>query len=692
MIWSRRIGSANQSLHHTPKRENHPATNNTISSNMCKSPPPDAGKRDGEVNDVCSTNGSNSIVENNNSMNSSVVVTDGDDNTAASAKNASSSSSSPTSSLVPRLRRRRTKRDRQSSHESVLPITTITATTAIKTSSTSYKTIIKKKKKSRMTSKHADDTKSGGIDALLPTIACIIILTFVIMARLGFRGRATVAGIDLGTTNSVICVQSQSSSISGSGGGGEIVCIPDPMTNSPIVPSVVSFLDEHRRRSYRLTKTEKEYHASWKYGAGRPHPVDVIVGQGAKLRIDGHPHQTIYHAKRIIGRDVDHNSVVSLQDEIDFTIVDDGTGLAAFHIPYHLSPTADATAAAAAAATTATTTAKSVTATTPAAILSPSEIGSYIIHHLMTLTHSYLGHANIRSAVIAIPAKFEPSQRDATIRAYEMAGIRVVRILEEPTAAALAYGLHKRDDVQYVMVYDFGGGTLDVSILYIGEGGYIDVLGSDGDERLGGADFDASVARWLLEERHGWEYVEGVAASVSTIVDGVSRNREEEEDEKTMNVEDMIEESCPKLKETPLCTISSLHTLAERMKISLSEGNAVVHGECYRLPPSMDLSKNLPSTVRALCDSIVKVKLTLTLEEYDRAVQTLYDRSLLPIRRLLRDLGLRKDEIDEVVMVGGTTRMPQIRELVRIELEKDKLNTHIDPDLTVAYGAASVID
>jgi molecular chaperone DnaK (HSP70) len=572
----------------------------------------------------------------------------------------------------------------------VLPITTTTAiTTAASTSS--YKTIIKKKKKSRMTSKHADDTKSGGIDALLPTIACIIVLSVGIMARLGFRGRATVAGIDLGTTNSVICVQSQSSALASSGGGGgggaEIVCIPDPMTNSPIVPSVVSFLDEHRHRSYRLTKTEKEYHIGWKYGAGRPHPVDVLVGQHAKLRIDGHPHQTIYHAKRIIGREIDHSSVVSLQDEIDFTIVDDGTGLAAFHVPYHLSPTADAAAA------TTTTTAKFVSSTTtPSAILSPSEIGSYIIHHLMTLTNSYLGHTNIRSAVIAIPAKFEPSQRDATIRAYEMAGIKVVRILEEPTAAALAYGLHKRDDVQYVMVYDFGGGTLDVSILYIGEGGYIDVLGSDGDERLGGADFDASVARWLLEERHGWEYVEGVAASVSTIVDGISSSKQGEEDENMMNVEDVIEESCPKLKDTPLCTISSLHTLAERMKIKLSEGGALVDGECYRLPPSTDLSKDLPSTAKALCDSIIKVKLTLTLEEYDRAVQTLYDRSLLPIQRLLKDLGLRKDEIDEVVMVGGTTRMPQIRELVRIELEKDKLNTHIDPDLTVAYGAASVID
>ena len=85
----------------------------------------------------------------------------------------------------------------------------------------------------------------------------------------------------------------------------------------------------------------------------------------------------------------------------------------------------------------------------------------------MTLTHAYLGHANISSAVIAILAKFGPAQRDATIRAYEMSGIKVVRILEEPATAALAYGLHKRDDVQYVMAYDFGGGTLDVSILYL---------------------------------------------------------------------------------------------------------------------------------------------------------------------------------------------------------------------------------
>ncbi len=114
-----------------------------------------------------------------------------------------------------------------------------------------------------------------------------------------------------------------------------------------------------------------------------------------------------------------------------------------------------------------------------------------------------------------------------------------------------------------------------------------------------------------------------------------------------------------------------------------------VEGACYR--PMEDLGE-VPNTAEKLCDAKYPVTLALTLEEYDLAVGRLYERSLLPVRRLLKDLALREDEIDEVVMVGGTTRMPQIRELVRREPKKERLNTHIDPDLTVAYGAASVID
>ncbi|EED94663.1 HSP70 domain-containing protein, partial [Thalassiosira pseudonana CCMP1335] len=353
--------------------------------------------------------------------------------------------------------------------------------------------------------------------------------------------RATVAGIDLGTTNSVIC-----------------------LFHSLTITIIVTF-------------EEKETIPSL-----LPHPVDVVVGQAAKDRINTHPHHTVYHAKRIIGREFDHASVES--------------------VPYHLPPS------------------ETVPEKLSSAVLFPSEVGAYIINHLKTITRNYLQHDNIQSAVIAIPAKFEPSQRDATIRAFQAAGLKVARVLEEPTAAALAYGLHKREDVHYVMVYDFGGGTLDISLLYVGEGGFIDVLGSDGDEQLGGADFDAAVAHWLLDKHDGDTIVNRVTASMTKIekdfLEGSTRHD-------AMDVEDLVEELCPKLKETPLCTVDHL-----------------------------------------------------------------YKRSILPIGRLLKDLNLQKDEIDEVVMVGGTTRMPQIRELVRVELEKERLNTHIDPDLTVAYGAA----
>ena len=565
---------------------------------------------------------------------------------------------SPSNSPMVEIRRRQ-KRERQE---------VWSATHANFPSPTSLKRIVKKKQKSKMASKHSEDSKSGGLDALIPSAIGVVVLIFVIMAKMGFRGRATVAGIDLGTTNSVVCVQAPSKGV------GEIVCIPDPATGSPVIPSVVSFLDHHHFRSFRLTKDEKEQN----WPTLMPHPVDVVVGQAAKDRIDSHPHHSVYHAKRIIGREYEHESVYSLKGEVDFEIVSQ-SGLAAIRFPYHTPPSSDSAMA------------DSIQdASTTTAVLSPSGIGAYIISHLKNITRNYLKHDNIKSVVIAIPAKFEPPQRDATVRAYQLAGLKVARILEEPTAAALAYGLHKRDDVHHVLVYDFGGGTLDVSLLYIGDGGNIEVLGSDGDEQLGGADFDAAVARWLLEKQGGDAIVKTISDSVSRIMEGVGRSNSD----MVLDIEDLIEASCPKLKNLPLCTLTSLHSIGERMKIGLSrysnDPGVAVEETCYRLP-SMDM-KNVPNTADELCETIIKVTFVLTHEEYDLAVNQLYTRSLLPIQRLLQELNLQKDEIDEVVMVGGTTRMPQIRELVRKELEKEKLNTHIDPDLTVAYGAASVLD
>ncbi|KAL7477279.1 hypothetical protein ACHAW6_003091 [Cyclotella cf. meneghiniana] len=584
----------------------------------------------------------------------------------------SSSSDSPTQPLTSgtisscvssqgTMLKRRSKRDRQKEWSKQVSFMSETGPYS--------KRIVKRKKKSIMTAKHQNDSKSGGMEALIPSAIGVVVLVVGIMAKMGFRGRSTVAGIDLGTTNSVICVQAPSKGV------GEIVCIPDPATNSPVVPSVVSFLDNHHLNSFRLSKEERESSPPLV-----PHPIDVLVGEAAKNRINAHPHHTVYHAKRIIGRGYEHDSVNSLKAEVEFEVVSkesESGNVAAFRVPYHLPPS-------------------SVTpdSSSSSAVLTPSEIGSYIISHLRTMTRNHLGHNNIQSAVIAIPAKFEQSQRDATVRAFELAGLKVARVLEEPTAAALAYGLHKRDDVHYVMVYDFGGGTLDISLLYVGEGGFIDVLGSDGDEQLGGADFDSAVAHWLMERGGGNTIVGNVTASIRLIEQGFTAGTTSLTGGDDCDFEDMIEKICPKLKQTPLCTASSMHTLGERIKISLSnhpdEQDAVVAETCFGL--RLNGSRNIPHTAEDFCSELSPVNFSLSLKDYDSAVDHLYKRSLTPITRLLKDLNLRKEEIDEVVMVGGTTRMPQIRELVRLELGKERLNTHIDPDLTVAYGAASVID
>lgn len=284
-----------------------------------------------------------------------------------------------------------------------------------------------------------------------------------------------------------------------------------------------------------------------------------------------------------------------------------------------------------------------------------------------------------KSAVICVPAKFDDLQRQKTYEAFKQAGITVARILEEPTAAALAYGLHRKEGVDYILVYDFGDGTLDVSLLHVSDG-YVDVMGSDGDDRLGGADFDAAVAHFLLQQHGGQAIIDHVAAHLQHL------------QEPGMDLEEQLSATCPVLAEVPLCTASSFHTIGEQLKIALSDypnGGGTISAECLALG-----EKEIPelSTLDAFCKALKPTTLTLTSEEYNKSVQSLLNRSVLPLQRLLIDLQLKPGDIDEVVMVGGTTPMPQIRTLVREALPDSQLNTHIDPDITVAYGAASVID
>ena len=301
----------------------------------------------------------------------------------------------------------------------------------------------------------------------------------------------------------------------------------------------------------------------------------------------------------------------------------------------------------------------------------------------MDITQQYLGHQNVKNAVIAVPAKFNEKQRAATRKAFQNAGVTVTRVLEEPVAAALAYGLQKKSNVDFIMVYDFGGGTLDVSILQVSEGGYVEVMGSDGDNQLGGADFDAAIAHFLLDHNDG----RGVIERVVDALHSVRRTLQIEEDD----LEQMLETDCAILQSLPLCSLSSYHTIGEQMKIelsSLSTKDEIVVGKCLSI--SHDVA--MPETIFDFCSKLQPMNLQLSLGQFETTCNPLFQRAMHPIKRILADMNVETDEIDEVVMVGGTTRMPQIREMIKKELNIKELNTHIDPDLTVAYGAASVND
>mmetsp|Transcript_124 Transcript_124/g.313 ORF Transcript_124/g.313 Transcript_124/m.313 type:complete len:199 (-) Transcript_124:37-633(-) len=198
-------------------------------------------------------------------------------------------------------------------------------------------------------------------------------------------------------------------------------------------------------------------------------------------------------------------------------------------------------------------------------------------------------------------------------------------------------------------------------------------MGSDGDDQLGGADFDAAVSHHFFSQ-HG--------PAVQAVSDALSSLQEQD----PHVLEETLSKQCIALHSAPLCTLSSLHTLGEKIKIVLSDGEDIAESTCF----TTTLVR--PESSDDLCASLVPVRLSLALEEFDQIAQSLYERAVLPVQRLLFDLSLDTSEVDEVVMVGGTTRMPQIRRLVREAMGVSALNTHIDPDITVAYGAASVID
>jgi molecular chaperone DnaK len=261
---------------------------------------------------------------------------------------------------------------------------------------------------------------------------------------------------------------------------------------------------------------------------------------------------------------------------------------------------------------------------------SPPEISAIILQKLKTAAEDHLGET-ITDAVITVPAYFNDAQRQATKDAGRIAGLNVLRIVNEPTAAALAYGLDKKKD-ETIAVYDFGGGTFDISILEVGEG-VVEVKATNGDTHLGGDDLDQRVIDWMVAEFKK--------------TDGVDLGKDR-------------------------MALQRLKEAAEKAKIELST--------------VMETDINLPF-VTADQTGPKHLQMKLTRAKFEQLVDDLLERSMAPVKQALADAGVKPSDIDEVVLVGGTTRVPKIQQLVKSFFGKEP-HKGVNPDEVVAIGAA----
>jgi len=350
--------------------------------------------------------------------------------------------------------------------------------------------------------------------------------------------------------------------------GGEPVVIPD-QEGARTTPSVVG-----------ITKSGER-----------------LVGQEAKRQAVANPENTVYSIKRFIGRRVDEAG-----DEIH-------------RVLYKVTPGSHDDAR----------------VEIFGRAYSAPEISAMILQKLKRSAEDFLGE-KVAKAVITVPAYFNDSQRQATKQAGEIAGLEVVRIINEPTAAALAYGLDKKKD-ETIAVYDLGGGTFDISILEVGEG-VVEVKATNGDTHLGGDDIDQRVIEWVLGE---FEKDQGIDLSKDKM-------------------------ALQRLKEA-----------AEEAKIELSRAN--------------EAQISLPF-IAAAASGPKHLQLTLSRSKLEELMEDILQRSAGPVKQALADARLTADKIDEVVLVGGSTRIPRVVQIVKELFEGKEPHTGVNPDEVVAVGAA----